>query len=287
MKVITTKSELRSSLQSSRTDRKRIGFVPTMGYLHEGHISLVKQAKLECDIVVMSIFVNPLQFGPNEDLNRYPRDFERDCELAKKAGVDYLFHPDVSEMYPSQSLTYVRVGQITEKLCGASRPGHFDGVATVVTKLFQIVQPDRAYFGLKDAQQVAVIEQMVLDLDIPVTIVPCEIVRESDGLALSSRNVFLTPEQHQQALILSKSLQMAKDKLASHLFESTDQVSQFVIQQIQTQSLAEIDYVDTLQYPSLESPNSLTDDLLIAVAVRFGSTRLIDNVLVRHNNKEC
>lgn len=287
MKVVTTKSELRTSLQSFRTTEKTIGFIPTMGFLHEGHLSLVKQAKQDCDIVVMSIFVNPLQFGPNEDLDRYPRDFQRDCELAKEAGVDYLFHPDVKEMYPSQPLTFVRVQQITEKLCGASRPGHFDGVATVVTKLFQIVQPERAYFGLKDAQQVAVIEQMVQDLDIPVTIVPCEIIREEDGLAMSSRNVYLTREQRQQALILSNSLRMAKDKLTSYAFESAEQANQFVREHIQTQPLADIDYVETLEYPSLKEPSSLTtEDLLIAVAVRFGNTRLIDNVLIRHN-KEC
>lgn len=287
MKIVTTKSELRTSLQSVRTNGKTIGFVPTMGFLHQGHMSLVNQAKQECDVIVMSIFVNPLQFGPNEDLDRYPRDFERDCKLAREAGVDYLFHPDVQEMYSNKPLTLVRVHQITEKLCGASRPGHFDGVATVVTKLFQIVQPERAYFGLKDAQQVAVIEQMVQDLDIPVTIVPCEIIREEDGLALSSRNVYLTQEQRQQALILSESLRMAKDKLASHAFESAEQVNLFVREYIQSQPLANIDYVETLQYPSLEPPTALmTDDLLIAVAVRFGHTRLIDNVLIRHN-KEC
>lgn len=285
MKLITSKQELREALRPLRS--KRIGLVPTMGYLHQGHLSLVQRAKEQCDVVVMSIFVNPIQFGPNEDLDSYPRDLERDQKLAESAGVDFLFHPSVEEMYPKHPLlTRVQVNAITEKLCGASRPGHFDGVTTVVSKLFHIVQPDFAYFGLKDAQQVAVIEQMVYDLDIPVTIIPCDIVREADGLALSSRNVYLSAEERKQALILSKSLLQVKEAWKTGAFQNAQEVNSYVRDRIQTQPLADIDYVETLAYPSLEKPVSLFEqDILIAVAVRFGKTRLIDNTLI-HNHKE-
>ncbi|TCS93361.1 pantoate--beta-alanine ligase [Hazenella coriacea] len=259
----------------------KIGLVPTMGYLHEGHLSLVKRAKKMCDLVVMSIFVNPLQFGANEDLDRYPRDLERDARLAEEAGVDFLFHPTGEEMYPEPIVTQVEVsGGITEQLCGASRPGHFTGVATVVSKLFHIVRPDCAFFGLKDAQQVAVIQQMVKDLNFPITIVPCDIIREPDGLAMSSRNIYLSEEERKQALILSQSLFETKQKLQSDLFQSADQVNQFLRQRIESQPLAEIDYVETLSYPRLEPVSDLKQQpILVAVAVRFGTTRLIDNIL--------
>ena len=254
-----------------------IGLVPTMGYLHTGHLSLVERAKKECDFVVLSIFVNPIQFGENEDYDQYPRDFERDAQLAKEAGVDLIFYPSVEEMYPSPLLTTVQVEKITDRLCGKSRPGHFSGVATVVSKLFHIVMPDRAYFGLKDAQQVAVIEQMVRDLNFPVTIVPCDIVREKDGLAMSSRNVYLNAEERQQATILYQALQEVKIKD----FCTADEIKQFVREKIETQPLAEIDYVDVLAYPSLEPIHHVTNEqVIVAVAVRFGSTRLIDNVLL-------
>lgn len=279
MKQISTISELRTELAAYRT--QTIGFVPTMGFLHAGHLSLVHQAVAECDFVVMSIFVNPLQFGPNEDLARYPRDLDRDRQLAEQAGVDILFTPTVEEMYPRKMQTQVQVSGITEKLCGASRPGHFEGVATVVSKLFHLVGPDRAYFGLKDAQQVAVIEQMVFDLSMPVTIVPCEIVRDPDGLAKSSRNVYLSAEERMQALILSRSLQQVKEVVQKGSLVSSDDVRNFLIEQINSQPLAEIDYVEVLTYPTLTEPTDLaTDIILIAVAVRFGTTRLLDNVIL-------
>jgi pantoate--beta-alanine ligase len=278
MKIIESIRELREELKPLRSGK--IGFVPTMGYLHEGHLSLVRRARRECDTVVMSVFVNPLQFGPNEDFDRYPRDLERDAGMAREAGVDFLFAPSVAEMYPDSPRTKVTVSGLTERLCGASRPGHFDGVATVVTKLFNIVQPDRAYFGLKDAQQVAVIEQMVRDLNIPVEIVPCETVREADGLAMSSRNVYLSTEERKQATILYQALREAKVGLESGRFRTAEEVNRFVREKIMTQPLAEIDYVETLSYPRLEPPENLESErIIVAVAVRFGKTRLIDNLL--------
>lgn len=278
MKVVTTAVEARKCINALPSDCT-IGFVPTMGYLHQGHLSLVKRAKEECDYVVLSIFVNPIQFGENEDFDRYPRDFKRDVQLAEDAGVDLLFHPSVEEMYPSPLLTTVQVKKVTEKLCGAYRPGHFEGVATVVSKLFHIVTPHRAYFGLKDAQQVAVIEQMVRDLHFPVTIVPCEIVREEDGLAMSSRNVYLNPEERKQATILYRALQEVKTKN----FATAQEINQFVREKISTQPLAQIEYVETLAYPSLESIDQIKGErIIVAVAVRFGKTRLIDNILLRN-----
>jgi pantoate--beta-alanine ligase len=277
MKIIQTVAEMRKELKKQTGT---IGFVPTMGYLHEGHLSLVERARKENDVVVLSIFVNPLQFGPNEDYDRYPRDLDRDAGLAEKAGVDFIFHPDVREMYPETPLTQVNVTQITERLCGKSRPGHFAGVATVVSKLFHIIQPDRAYFGLKDAQQVAVIEQMVRDLHFPVTIVPCPIVREEDGLAMSSRNVYLSPEEREQALVISQALQQAKERVEKgELVEARD-VIRFISEQIETRPLARIEYVEAVSYPKLEPVERLDrPPVLVAVAVHFGKTRLIDNFL--------
>ncbi|MBA4549003.1 pantoate--beta-alanine ligase [Thermoactinomyces intermedius] len=277
MKIIQTVAEMRKELKKQTGT---IGFVPTMGYLHEGHLSLVERARKENDVVVLSIFVNPLQFGPNEDYDRYPRDLDRDAGLAEKAGVDFIFHPDVREMYPETPLTQVNVTQITERLCGKSRPGHFAGVATVVSKLFHIIQPDRAYFGLKDAQQVAVIEQMVRDLHFPVTIVPCPIVREEDGLAMSSRNVYLSPEEREQALVISQALQQAKERVEKgELVEARD-VIRFISERIETRPLARIEYVEAVSYPKLEPVERLDrPPVLVAVAVHFGKTRLIDNFL--------
>lgn len=278
MKVIKTIAAMRQVWREARG--KTIGLVPTMGYLHEGHLSLVKRAKSECEIVVMSIFVNPLQFGPNEDFDRYPRDFARDRRLAEEAGVDYLFYPEKEEMFPEEPLTHVKVDRVSEPLCGASRPGHFTGVATIVCKLFHIVMPDRAYFGLKDAQQVAVIQQMVKDLNFPITIVPCETVREADGLAKSSRNVYLSAEERKQATILYQALSEAKEKLSKGVFRNVGEVRQYLSERISSMSLAEIDYVDVLTYPALRPPASLQDvPLILAVAVRFGKARLIDNMI--------
>lgn len=277
MKQINTVSELRQQLNTHRTEK--IGFVPTMGYLHEGHLSLVHKAKEQCDVVVMSIFVNPLQFGPNEDFDRYPQDIEKDRNLAAESGVDFLFTPSVEEMYPTDTKTTVQVTGVTERLCGASRPGHFDGVTTVVSKLFHMVQPDFAYFGLKDAQQVAVIETMVQDLNMPVTIVPCPIVREADGLAMSSRNVYLSPEERKQALVLRRSLLQAQEKAKNGEHEAF-KIRQFMIQIIEEQPLADIDYVEILSYPDLQPVEDVRQQRVIAaLAVRFGKTRLIDNMI--------
>ena len=278
---VSTITELRNYVKEKRRENLTVGFVPTMGFLHEGHMSLVQAAKEQCDVVVMSIFVNPLQFGPNEDFDRYPRDIERDRELAEAAGVDFLFTPSVEEMYPKKMLTQVSVAQVTESLCGRSRPGHFDGVATVVTKLFQIVQPDIAFFGQKDAQQVAVIEQMVYDLSIPVQIVPCPIIREADGLAKSSRNVYLQPEERQQALVLNQSLQLAQELIAKGE-RSARTIQEVVTATIAEKPLAQIDYVELLKYPELvfESDLQANQTYLLALAVKFGKTRLIDNVIV-------
>lgn len=279
MQQIRTIAEMRVHIKEARRQGKIIGIVPTMGFLHEGHLSLVKAAREKCDLVVMSIFVNPLQFGPNEDFDRYPRDLERDRELAQSAGVDLLFTPEVSEMYPKPMLTKVSVSTVTEQLCGKSRPGHFDGVATVVTKLFQIVQPDYAFFGQKDAQQVAVVTQMAFDLSMPVEIVPCPIVREKDGLALSSRNVYLSAEEREQALVLSRSLKHAKEWLAEGA--ALDDVRERIIRMISEMPLAQIDYVELLSYPDLAPVLARTpgQTIIVALAVRFGKTRLIDNLI--------
>jgi pantoate--beta-alanine ligase len=274
---VCTIAELRERVREARRKGKRIGFVPTMGYLHEGHLSLVRAARETCDFVVMSIFVNPLQFGPNEDFERYPRDIERDREMARSAGVDLLFTPDVQEMYPHKVLTTVSVSQVSEPLCGKSRPGHFDGVATVVMKLFQIVQPDAAFFGQKDAQQLAVITQMVHDLSVPVEIVPCPIVREADGLAMSSRNVYLNPEERKQATVLFRSLKKAEELLRQGT--PLPVIRREMIGMIEAEPLAEIDYVEVLTYPQLAPAESAEkgERIIFALAVRFGRTRLIDN----------
>ncbi|MDQ6418195.1 pantoate--beta-alanine ligase [Paenibacillus sp. LHD-117] len=284
MIVCRTIQELKASLSELRTDRKSLGFVPTMGYLHEGHASLLRRAEEENDVTVLSIFVNPLQFGPNEDLDRYPRDEERDLAIAAECGTDIVFLPSVKEMYPKRPLTTVLVSGITSRLCGASRPGHFDGVGTVVSKLFHLVIPTRAYFGMKDAQQVAVIEQMVHDLNFEVEIVRCETVREPDGLALSSRNVYLSAEQREQAVRLSQSLQMAGDWLYAPGM-TAGQLKRNIVSHITESELAEIDYAEFLTYPSLEpideqtSTATLEEQTIVALAVKFGTTRLIDNRL--------
>jgi pantoate--beta-alanine ligase len=249
--------------------------------MHEGHLSLIRAAKAQDGIVVISIFVNPLQFGPNEDFAKYPRDTDRDLRMAEAAGVDIAFVPDVAEMYPTPMRTNINVAGVSERLCGASRPGHFDGVAAVVLKLLNIVQPDHAYFGLKDAQQVAVIEQMVHDLNVPVTIVPCPTLRESDGLAMSSRNVYLSPEERTQAAVLNRALAAAEEALISGAAQP-GQLRQLVVERINEAPLADIDYVEVLRYPSLTplddpSQQAAPKQMIVAVAVRFGKTRLIDN----------
>ncbi|KAA1181701.1 pantoate--beta-alanine ligase [Paenibacillus sp. B2(2019)] len=284
MRVVRSIKQLREALEYMRQGgHTPIGFVPTMGYLHEGHASLLRRAGEMSNTVVMSIFVNPLQFGPNEDYDSYPRDEERDLELAEREGVDIVFIPSVEEMYPQPTRTTVSVSELTTRLCGASRPGHFNGVTTVVNKLFNIVQPDYAFFGLKDAQQVAVLRRMVSDLNMNVEIVPCPIVREGDGLALSSRNVFLSPEERSQALVLSRSLREARQSIEEGKVTTVAEVRELLTSVISSSPLAVIDYAELLTFPNLEGLENevlLTDvngEIIIALAVKFGRTRLIDN----------
>lgn len=279
MRIVKTVEELRTLIQVYKINGEKIGLVPTMGFLHEGHMSLVDQAKSYSTKVVMSIFVNPLQFGPNEDFERYPRNIEQDQAMAEARGVDLLFVPEVIEMYPQKSKTTVHLSGVTDRLCGASRPGHFDGVSTVVSKLFNMVQPDYAFFGQKDAQQVAVIQQMVNDLNFPVKMVPCPIVREKDGLAMSSRNVYLNEEERGQALILSQALEKAEKAYVAG--ESLAEVRNEMVSLISSQPLAQIDYVEILSFPALE-PMEQWDGtaFLMALAVKFGHTRLIDNKII-------
>lgn len=279
MSLIKTIDGLRVEIKNRRRGKDiNIGLVPTMGYLHEGHLSLIKRAKKENDLVVVSIFVNPIQFAPNEDLESYPRDIDRDYKLSLESGADIIFNPQVDEMYGEENSTFVEVeGDITKKLCGASRPTHFKGVTTVVAKLFNIVNPTNAYFGQKDAQQVAVIEKMVRDLNFDVNIVPCELIREKDGLALSSRNIYLSKEERTQALILSKSLVKAKELFLDGERKAQN-LKEFIISNIKTKELAEIDYVEILDAKTLENIDMIDRKTLIALAVKFGKTRLIDNI---------
>ncbi|MDE0562748.1 pantoate--beta-alanine ligase [Exiguobacterium sp. B2(2022)] len=272
MKIVSTVEELRHTLPADQT----IGFVPTMGYLHEGHMSLVENARRENDVVVMSIFVNPTQFGPNEDLDRYPRDFERDEKLAREAGVDLLFYPTTETMYPLD-MARVTVRQGADVLCGASRPGHFDGVLTIVSKLFNLVQPTRAYFGLKDAQQVALIEGYVRDYFVPVEIRRCPIIREETGLAKSSRNVYLSDVEKEDASQIFKALTTARETLeAGHDLE---EVKQRLTERLHEIPNSQIDYVELVDYPTLADASSDSNEILMAVAVQFERARLIDNVI--------
>lgn len=272
MNIVTTPHDLQKLLNDAGT----IGFVPTMGYLHEGHLSLVEAAKSENDLVVMSIFVNPTQFGPNEDLDRYPRDFERDEALAREAGVDVLFYPNTETMYPlDMARVTVRTG--ADVLCGASRPGHFDGVLTVVSKLFNLVRPTRAYFGLKDAQQVALTEGYVRDYFVPVEIRRCPIIREESGLAKSSRNVYLSETEKADASDINRALAEAKDALVQG--KTIQDVKAHLEERLKNIPNSTIDYVEIKDYPTLTEVTSASTELLIAVAVQFERARLIDNVI--------
>ena len=260
-----------------REDGYTIGFVPTMGYLHEGHLSLVRKAREDNDKVVVSIFVNPTQFGPNEDYNRYPRDLERDMKLLEPIGVDAVFYPSVEQMYPEGYRTYVEVVDITERLCGASRPGHFRGVTTVCMKLFNIVMPHRAYFGKKDFQQYVVIKTMVRDLNMDLEIVPMPIVREPDGLAMSSRNTYLSPEERKAATCLYRSL-----KRAVELYEAGERdaakIREEVVKVIEAEPLAKIDYAEVVDPETFRPVKKVEKGTLVALAVFVGPARLIDNV---------
>jgi len=279
MKVITNIEEIKSYLRKLQRQGQSIGLVPTMGYLHKGHQSLIRQAAEENDLVVVSIFVNPTQFGPGEDFERYPRDLERDIQLTKEAGGHLIFAPTASEMYPQGYHTYVEVEKLTETLCGASRPGHFRGVTTVVSKLFHIVNPDRAYFGQKDAQQATVIQKMVKDLNMDVNIEVCPIVREPDGLAMSSRNTYLNLEERKQAVVLYQALSKGKEQIKQGEKDAA-RVKQTVQQMIEEQPLAKVDYVSIVHYETLEEVQEINSSVLLAVAVKFGKTRLIDNMIV-------
>ena len=281
--IIETVKELREYLAGQRAAGKTVGLVPTMGFLHEGHLSLIREAKAENDVVVVSDFVNPTQFGPNEDFESYPRNIEQDTELALSAGADVIFYPSVSEMYPPESSTYVEVeGNITRVLCGASRLTHFRGVTTVVNKLFNIVEPDKAYFGQKDAQQVAVLTKMVKDLHMDIELIICPIVREPDGLAMSSRNTYLSAEERKQAVILNQALKKAKNAFANGE-KDVVKLTGIITDKINEMPLAVIDYVSILDFPSLKPIITIEKDALGAVAVKFGKTRLIDNEILGYS----
>jgi pantoate--beta-alanine ligase len=280
MKICKTIDEMRAASRAARREGKPLGFVPTMGALHEGHLSLVRAAKAKCNVVAVSIFVNPLQFGPTEDLAKYPRTFERDHELLEKEAIDILFAPTPEEMYPAGAVTYVTVERLSEKLCGRSRPGHFRGVTTVVAKLFHIVEPDAAFFGQKDAAQATIIRRMMQDLNLPVEIVVCPIVREPDGLAMSSRNAYLSPQGRKSALVLQRSLTEVKrrfdqgERNLANLIEAGKQV-------LAQEPAVRLDYLEIVDPDTLDPMQQLTSSALIAVAAFVGNTRLIDNILLK------
>lgn len=276
MDIISKINETRNKINEWKKQGLSIGFVPTMGCLHQGHLSLIEQARQENDKVIVSIFVNPLQFGPTEDFSRYPRSLDKDLEGCKNFGADLVFTPSLNELLPETNLVYVDVDLLGNNLCGSSRPGHFRGVCTIVAKLFNILTPDRSYFGQKDAQQLAIITRMVKDLNFNTIIVPCPIVREADGLAMSSRNVYLTPEERKSATIISKSLTAAKSLLEQGERDSLN-IKSFIIDSIKSEPLANIDYVEIVDHESLQYVDTIEKPILIAVAVYFGKTRLIDN----------
>ena len=279
MKIINSINEMQQSCLSLKRSGKTIAFVPTMGYLHEGHASLLREGRRRGDILVLSIFVNPIQFGQNEDLGRYPRDMERDCRLADECGVDMVFAPDASGMYPPGFQTSITVRELSQYLCGASRPGHFDGVATVVTKLFNIVQPDVALFGCKDYQQLAVIRRMTADLSMPVQIVGMPIVREADGLAMSSRNAYLSPSERQSALCLSRAIRQVRELHAGGEHSASTLLAA-VRELIRAEPAAVIDYLELCDSATLATVDLVSDTTLLAMAVKIGTTRLIDNTVL-------
>jgi pantoate--beta-alanine ligase len=280
LKIYTSIDEMRSASRAARQAGRRLGLVPTMGALHEGHLSLVRAARSSADIVAASIFVNPTQFGPNEDLAKYPRSFERDRDLLQSEGVELLFAPSVEEMYPAGAVTWVTVEELSNKLDGRSRPGHFRGVTTVVSKLFHIVEPDVSFFGQKDAAQVAIIRRMVRDLNLPVHISVCPIVREPDGLAMSSRNAYLDPEQRKEALVLQRSL-LVVQQLIEQGQRSASNVVVAGRQEFADKPSVRLDYFEIVNPDTLDPIQAIEDHALIAVAAYVGSTRLIDNLLIR------
>ena len=269
-------SEIRGIIKAWKDKGFSIGLVPTMGFLHDGHLSLIQRARKQNDKVVVSVFVNPTQFGPNEDFDAYPRDIKKDLQRCESAGVDVVFAPAVADMYPSENKVYIDVEELGNGLCGAARPGHFRGVCTVVAKLFNIVKPDRAYFGEKDAQQLAIIKRMVYDLNFDVEIISCPIVREPDGLAMSSRNAYLSQQERAAALILSRALGEAKQLLLSGERDSRA-AKQLMTDMISNEPLARIDYIEIVDAMSLVPVEIIKQPVLVALAVYIGKTRLIDN----------
>ena len=279
MQVIENLEEMKSIVKEWKKQNLSIGFVPTMGYLHSGHLSLMKAARKN-DKLVVSIFVNPLQFGANEDLDKYPRDLQRDRELCEKETVDVLFVPKAQELYPSNFSSFVDMHSLTDKLCGASRKGHFKGVCTVLTKFFNIIKPDKAYFGQKDAQQCAVVRQMINDLNMSVKLEICPIVRENDGLAKSSRNVYLSEAVRKAALVLSRAIFLG-EKLVKNGEKSVKVVEETMRKELSSEKLAKIDYVALVDANTMQSIKQIKGDILGAIAVYIGKTRLIDNFLLR------
>jgi pantoate--beta-alanine ligase len=279
MKVLNTIKETREVCRTGKS-RGRLGLVPTMGALHDGHVSLARAAKAQCDVVAVSLFVNPTQFGPSEDLSKYPRTFEQDREVLEKEGVDFLFAPTVAEMYPPGATTFVTVEGLSDRLDGKSRPGHFRGVTTVVSKLFHIIEPDLAFFGQKDAAQCAVIRRMVRDLDMPVEIVVCPIVRESDGLALSSRNVYLDAAQRKSALVLSRSLRKVQAEFEQGRKDAASLIATGK-NTLNQEPAVRLDYFEIVDPDTLEPTAEIEKPALAAVAAFVGNTRLIDNVVLR------
>ncbi|MDD3221274.1 MAG: pantoate--beta-alanine ligase [Lachnospiraceae bacterium] len=269
---------VRRQVKDWRKEGLTVGLVPTMGYLHEGHRSLIERAVKENDRVVVSIFVNPTQFGPNEDLESYPRDLQADSRLCEAAGASLIFHPEPVEMYPENYTTYVNTSGVTEELCGKSRPIHFQGVCTVVSKLFHIVAPDRAYFGEKDAQQLAVIRRMVRDLNMDIEVIGCPIIRESDGLAKSSRNTYLSAEERKAALVLSRAVKVGKDLISKGETDGEEVLKQMKAI-IEAEPMARIDYVEMVAWDSIEVHHQVDGPVLVAMAVYIGKTRLIDNFI--------
>ncbi|MCI7442461.1 MAG: pantoate--beta-alanine ligase [Clostridium sp.] len=278
MNISGSISEVRQIVKEWRKEGLTVGLVPTMGYLHEGHKSLIDKAVKENDRVVVSVFVNPIQFGPTEDLASYPRDLERDAKLCEEAGANLIFHPEKEEMYFDDFSSFVEVQGVSKGLCGKSRPIHFRGVCTVVTKLFNIVKPDRAYFGQKDAQQLAVVKRMVRDLNMDIEIIGCPIIREEDGLAKSSRNTYLSPEERKAAVILSKSLKLGKEAIEAGERDSK-KIIEIITNNINTEKLAKIDYVEIVDPLSIENIDKIESSALVAMAVYIGKTRLIDNFI--------
>lgn len=279
MRVVKSIEEVREQVKEWRREGLRVGLVPTMGFLHEGHKSLILKAVEENDRVVVSDFVNPTQFGPKEDLASYPRDIEHDTKLCEEAGADLIFHPEPEEMYAGDYCTFVDMDGLTKGLCGKTRPTHFRGVCSVVAKLFHIVAPDNAYFGQKDAQQLAVIRRMVRDLNFDIRIVACPIVREADGLAKSSRNTYLNEEERKAAIVLSRALQKGRE-LTENGEQSVKRVKDTIIEELYKEPLARIDYVEIVDADSIEPVKELKGNILVAIAVYIGKTRLIDNFIV-------